>query len=74
MNNNPSQLKEELADERADAMMVLSKMINHFMNATSADRETIDKIANLELQINDLARQMQKLMFNEIDEANSERN
>ena len=73
MNNNPSQLKEELADERADAMMVLSKMINHFMNATSADRETIDKIANLELQINDLARQMQKLMFNEIDEANSER-
>lgn len=72
--NNTNQLKEALADERAEAMLVLCKMINHFMNATSADRETIDKIANLELQINDLARQMQKLMFDEIDEVNSERN
>lgn len=74
MNNNPSQLKEELADERADAMMVLSKMINHFMNAVHADKEVIAKISELEVQINDLARQMQKLMFDEIDEANSERN
>lgn len=72
--NNTNQLKEELADERADAMMVLSKMINHFMNAVYADKEVITKISELEAEINDLARQMQKLMFNEIDEANSERN
>ena len=74
MNNSPSQLKEELADSRVESMMVLSKMINYFMNATSADRETVDKIANLELQINDLARQMQKLMYDKIDEVDSERN
>lgn len=72
--NNTNQLKEELADERADAMMVLCKMINHFMNAVYADKEVIAKISELEAQINDLARQMQKLMFNEIDEANNERN
>ena len=74
MNSNPSQLKEELADSRVESMMVLSKMINYFTNATSADRETVNKIANLELQINDLARQIQKLMYDEIDEADSERN
>lgn len=72
--NNTNQLKEELADERADAMMVLSKMINRFMNAVYADKEVIAKISELEAQINDLARQMQKLMFNEIDEVNGERN
>lgn len=72
--NSTNQLKEELADERADAMMVLSKMINHFMNAVYTDKEVIAKISELEVQINDLARQMQKLMFNEIDEVNSERN
>lgn len=72
--NNTNQLKEELADERADSMMVLSKMINHFMNAVYTDKEVIAKISELEVQINDLARQMQKLMFNEIDEVNSERN
>lgn len=74
MNSNPSQLKEELADSRVESMMVLSKMINYFTNATSADRETVNKIANLELQINDLARQIQKLMYDKIDEADSERN
>lgn len=74
MNNSPSQIKEELADSRVESMMVLSKMINYFTNATSADRETIDKIASLELQINDLARQIQKLMYDKIDEADSERN
>ena len=74
MNNNPSQLKEELADSRVESMMVLSKMINYFTNATSADRETVIKIANLELQINDLARQIQKLMYDKIDEVDSERN
>lgn len=74
MNNNPSQIKEELADSRVESMMVLSKMINYFTNATSADRETVIKIANLELQINDLARQIQKLMYDKIDEADSERN
>lgn len=72
--NNTNQLKEELADERADAMIVLWKMINHFMNAVYADKEVIAKISELEVQIGDLARQMQELMFNEIDEANSERN
>lgn len=74
MNNSPSQIKEELADSRVESMMVLSKMINYFVDATSADRETIDKIADLELQINDLARQIQKLMYDKIDEADSERN
>ena len=74
MNNNPSQLKEELADSRVESMMVLSKMINHFINATSADQETVNKIANLELQINDLARQIQKLMYDKINEADNERN
>ena len=74
MNSNPSQLKEELADSRVESMMVLSKMINYFINATSADGETVIKIANLELQINDLARQIQKLMYDKIDEADSERN
>ena len=74
MNSNPSQLKEELADSRVESMMVLSKMINYFINATSADREAVDKIAKLELQINDLARQIQKLMYDKIDEADSERN
>lgn len=74
MNSNPSQLKEELADSRVESMMVLSKMINYFTNATSADRETVIKIANLELQINDLARQIQKLMYDKIDEVDSERN
>ena len=74
MNTSPSQLKEELADSRVESMMVLSKMINYFTNATSADRETVNKIANLELQINDLARQIQKLMYDKIDEADSERN
>ena len=74
MNNNPSQLKEELADSRVESMMVLSKMINYFTNATSADRETVIKIANLELQINDLARQIQKLMYDKIDEVDNERN
>ena len=53
MNNNPSQLKEELADERAEAMMVLCKMINHFMNAVYADNEVIVKISELEVQINE---------------------
>ena len=72
--NSPSQLKEELADSRVESMMVLSKMINYFTNATSADRETVIKIANLELQINDLARQIQKLMYDKIDEVDSERN
>ena len=74
MNNNPSQLKEELADSRVESMMTLSKMINYFTNATSADRETVIKIANLELQINDLARQIQKLMYDKIDEVDNERN
>lgn len=74
MNTSPSQLKEELADSRVESMMVLSKMINYFTNATSADRETVNKIANLELQINDLARQIQKLMYDKIDEVDSERN
>ena len=74
MNNNPSQIKEELADSRVESMIVLSKMINYFTNATSADRETVIKIANLELQINDLARQIQKLMYDKIDEVDSERN
>ena len=74
MNNNPSQLKEELADSRVESMMTLSKMINYFTNATSADQETVDEIANLELQINDLALQIQKLMYDEIDEVDSERN
>lgn len=74
MNTSPSQLKEELADSRVESMMVLSKMINYFTNATSADRETVNKIAKLELQINDLARQIQKLMYDKIDEADSERN
>ena len=69
-----SQLKEELADSRVESMMTLSKMINYFTNATSADRETVIKIANLELQINDLARQIQKLMYDKIDEVDSERN
>ena len=72
--NNPSQLKEELADSRVESMMVLSKMISYFIDATSADEETLDKIANLELQIDDLARQIQKLMYDEIDEVDSERN
>lgn len=72
--NNTNQLKEELADSRVESMMVLSKMINYFMNATSADRKTVNKIANLELRINDLARQIQKLMYDQIDEANNERN
>ena len=72
--NNPSQLKEELADSRVESMMVLSKMISYFIDATSADEETLDKIANLELQIDDLARQIQKLMYDEIDEADNERN
>lgn len=74
MNNNPSQLKEELADSRVESMIVLSKMISYFIDATSADEETLDKIANLELQIDDLARQIQKLMYDKIDEADSERN
>ena len=74
MNNNPSQLKEELADSRVESMIVLSKMISYFIDATSADEETLDKIANLELQIDDLARQIQKLMYDEIDEVDSERN
>ena len=74
MNNNPSQLKEELADSRVESMIVLSKMISYFIDATSADEETLDKIANLELQIDDLARQIQKLMYDEIDEADNERN
>ena len=74
MNSNPSQLKEELADSRVESMMVLSKMINYFVDATSADQETVVKIANLELQINDLARQIQKLMYDKIDEVDSERN
>ena len=69
-----SQLKEELADSRVESMMTLSKMINYFTNATSADRETVIKIANLELQINDLARQIQKLMYDKIDEVDDERN
>ena len=72
--NNPSQLKEELADSRVESMIVLSKMISYFIDATSADEETLDKIANLELQIDDLARQIQKLMYDEIDEADNERN
>ena len=71
---NTSQIKEELADSRVESMMVLSKMINYFTNATSADRETVIKIANLELQINDLARQIQKLMYDKIDEVDNERN
>lgn len=74
MNNNPSQLKEELADSRVESMMVLSKMISYFIDATGADEETLDKIAKLELQIDDLARQIQKLMYDKIDEADSERN
>ena len=74
MNNNPSQLKEELADSRVESMIVLSKMISYFIDATGADEETLDKIANLELQIDDLARQIQKLMYDEIDEADNERN
>ena len=74
MNNSPSQIKEELADARVESMMTLSKMINYFTNATSADRETVIKIANLELQINDLARQIQKLMYDKIDEVDNERN
>lgn len=74
MNNNPSQLKEELADSRVESMIVLSKMISYFIDATSADEETLDKIANLELQINDLARQIQKLMYDKIDEVDNERN
>ena len=74
MNNSPSQLKEELADSRVESMIVLSKMISYFIDATSADEETLDKIANLELQIDDLARQIQKLMYDEIDEADNERN
>lgn len=72
--NNINQLKEELADSRVESMMVLSKMINYFINATSLDRETVNEIANLELQINDLARQFQELMYNKIDEVDSERN
>lgn len=72
--NNPSQLKEELADSRVESMMVLSKMISYFIDATGADGETLDKIAKLELQIDDLARQIQKLMYDEIDEVDSERN
>lgn len=74
MNNNPSQLKEELADSRVESMIVLSKMISYFIDATGADEETLDKIAKLELQIDDLARQIQKLMYDEIDEADNERN
>ena len=74
MNNSPSQLKEELADSRVESMMVLSKMISYFIDATGADEETLDKIAKLELQIDDLARQIQKLMYDKIDEADSERN
>lgn len=74
MNNNPSQLKEELADSRVESMVVLSKMISYFIDATSADEETLDKIAKLELQIDDLARQIQKLMYDKIDEVDSERN
>ena len=72
--NNTNQLKEELADSRVESMMVLSKMINYFMNSTGADRKTVNKIANLELQINDLARQIQKLMYDQIDEEDNERN
>lgn len=74
MNNSPSQLKEELADSRVESMMVLSKMISYFIDATGADEETLDKIAKLELQIDDLARQIQKLMYDKIDEADSECN
>lgn len=74
MNNSPSQLKEELADLRVESMMVLSKMISYFIDATGADGEAVDEIAKLELQIDDLARQIQKLMYDEIDEADSERN
>ena len=74
MNSNPSQLKEELADSRVESMMVLSKMISYFIDATGADEETLDKIANLELQIDDLARQIQKLMYDKIDEVDNERN
>lgn len=74
MNNNPSQIKEELADSRVESMMVLSKMISYFIDATGADEETLDKIAKLELQIDDLARQIQKLMYDKIDEADSECN
>lgn len=74
MNNNPSQLKEELADSRVESMIVLSKMISYFIDATGADEETLDKIANLELQIDDLARQIQKLMYDKIDEVDNERN
>lgn len=71
---NTSQLKEELADSRVESMIVLSKMISYFIDATGADEETLDKIANLELQIDDLARQIQKLMYDKIDEVDSERN
>lgn len=74
MNNDPSQLKEELADLRVESMMVLSKMISYFIDATGADGEAVDEIAKLELQIDDLARQIQKLMYDKIDEADSERN
>lgn len=74
MNNSPSQLKEELADSRVESMMVLSKMVNHCMNAVHADEEVIAKISELEVQIGDLARQMQELMFDKIDEVDSERN
>ena len=74
MNTSPSQLKEELADSRVESMMVLSKMISYFIDATGADEETLDKIAKLELQIDDLARQIQKLMYDKIDEADSECN
>ena len=74
MNTSPSQLKEELADSRVESMIVLSKMISYFIDATGADGEAVDKIAELELQIDDLARQMQKLMFDKIDEVDDERN
>lgn len=74
MNNSPIQLKEALVDSRFELMMVLSKMVNHSINAVHADEEVVAKISELEVQIGDLARQMQELVFDKIDEVDSERN
>lgn len=67
MNDKAQQLKEELADSRAEAMMVLSKMVNHYVDTAYPDKELLNKISEIELQINDLAKQMQKLMYEQIE-------
>lgn len=67
MNSKAQRLKDDLADGRAEAMMVLSKMVNHYVNTAYPDKELLNKISGIELQINDLAKQMQKLMYEQIE-------